>query len=322
MSFDKSFRFTMREGLVLNNTSERDAFLKDKIQHFSKYKNYSNKEDQLKFLQEIIDMNNHDMATAKFDFQGFDNMVGFNLEQEKEIMIYFYNLVIMLGAVFFNVFDRKGNRLISLVEGQVLPYKTTDMFGEGYNQLVFVKQNDIQNAFGATLIFITLFEKDIKTYIKLVYIDELLNELENQIAQGNVSLSEDDEDLYFYLRFQYEKDTENKAQKTYENRYTTTELAYKLFESNGIITDDKKFFKGIFEVQRMTLNNLITEQKFKNKIDARFIEIIDILFSPQKLNLRNNLAHANNGFQNYFNINVTALLYGLYMMLSSEMILK
>lgn len=177
MSFDKSFRFTMTEGLVLNNTSERDAFLKDKIQHFSKYKNYSNKEEQLKFLQEIIDMNNHDMATAKFDFQGFDNMVGFNLEQEKEMMIYFYNLVIMLGAVFFNVFDRKGNRLISLDEGQVLPYKTTDMFGEGYNQLVFVKQNDIQNAFGATLIFTTLFEKDIKTYIKLVYIDELLNNL-------------------------------------------------------------------------------------------------------------------------------------------------
>lgn len=135
-------------------------------------------------------------------------------------------------------------------------------------------------------------------------------------------MSADDEDLYLYLRFQYEKDTENKAQKTYENRYATTELAYKLFESNGIITDDKKFFKGIFEVQRMTLNNLITEQKFKNKVDARFVEIIDILFSSQKLNLRNNLAHANNGFQNYFNINVTALLYGLYMMLSSEMILK
>lgn len=322
MSFDKSFRFTKNEGLVINNTEERDSFMLDRIKHFSKFENYNNKEKILTFFQEIIDMNNHDIATAKFDFQGFEGMVGFNLEQEKTTMIYFYNLVIIFGGVFFNVFDSERNHISSLSEGQSLPYNTKDMFKEGYEQLLSVKQNNIPKAFGGTLIFITLFEKDIKTLIKCIYIDELLNNLENEITQGNVILSTEDEDLYLYLRFQYENDTENKAQKTYENRYATTELAYQLFKSNKIINSHSKFFKGIFEVEKMTLNSLITEQKFKDKIDVRYFEVIDLLFSPKKLNLRNNLAHANNGPQDYFNINITALLCKLYTMLSSGMILK
>lgn len=323
MSFIKNFIFNKTEGLKLTNTSERDNYLSEKVKHFSEYKNFSNKDELLNFFQEIIAMNNHDITTAQFDFSDFNNMVGFKLEDKKEQIIYFYNIVVMLGTVFFNVFDRKGNRLSKLEEGADLPFKTTDMFGAGYNELLMAKQYGVKNAFGATLIFTTLLERDLKTLIKLVYMEELLKELETKIALGNISLTSEDEDLYFYLRYQNEIDTKNNSTKEYESYYASRILAYNLFESNGIITTDKDFYKGIFGIKNsFTLNSLITSQKFKDKVDVRFWEIIDIMFSPGKLNLRNNLTHGNTGYQNYYHINITALMYGLYCMLSTKMILK
>ena len=322
MNFIKDFIFTKTEGIVLTNTSERDNYLREKVKHFSEYKNYSNKDELLNFFQEILVMNKHDISTALFDFSDFNNVVGFKLEDKKEQMIYFYNLVVILGTVYYNVFDKKGNRLVDLEEGSDLPFKTTDMFAAGYNEFLMAKQNKEKNAFGATLIFITLLERDLKMLIKLVYMVELLKELETKISQGNISLTTVDEDLYLYLRYQYEIDTIKYSKKEYESLYASSVLAYNLFESNGIIATEKDFFKGIFGIKSLTLNNLITSQKFKDKVDIRFWEIIDIMFAPNHLNLRNNLTHANTGFQNYYHINITALLYGIYCMVSKKMILR
>ncbi|WP_186668814.1 DUF4209 domain-containing protein [Sporosarcina sp. BP05] len=325
MNLIKKFIFTKTEGLVLTNKTEINNYLGEKVKHFSEHKNYIDKDELLNLFQEILDMNNHDIATAKFSFSDFENTIGFKLSDEKTKMIYFYNLIAVLGTIYYEVFDKPGNRLRDVEEGSDLPFKTTDMFAAGYNEFLMAKQNSMKNSFGATLIFMTLLERDLKTFIKLVYMDELLRKLETKIAQEKISFNAVDEDLYLYLRHQYKMDIENSSTKIYDSLYASSSLAYNLFESNGIIEDEnkeKQFFKGIFGINPLTLNNLIVSPKFKGKVDIRFWNIIDIMFDPNKLNLRNNLTHGNNGYQNYYHINVTSLIYGIYCMISQEMILE
>ena len=43
----KKFKFTMESGLELVNKEELNSYIEEKIQHFSKYENYSSKEERL-----------------------------------------------------------------------------------------------------------------------------------------------------------------------------------------------------------------------------------------------------------------------------------
>lgn len=45
---------------------------------------------------------------------------------------------------------------------------------------------------------------------------------------------------------------------------------------------------------------------------------MQILFSTGKLNLRNDLAHCNSTYKNYYHLNVTALLYGILGIINNE----
>lgn len=322
MGFVKHFRFTIGNGLEMINVEDRETYLLEKVKYFSEFENYGNKNELLDLLGEIAIMIEHDIATASFIFFEVDKMGGFNLQEKKEHMVYYYDLCIILGTIFFNVFDRKGNRIKSVEEGTILPFSTREMFANAYNEFLIAKQQNIKNIYGATLIFTTLLEHDLKLRTKMIYTEKLLNELDKKISSRLVSLSEADEDLYLNLRYNNGLDSEYHATKAYDNITASGPLAYQLFEKYDVITTDKKFYMGLFGERFFTLNNLLISQKFKDIIDLRFWEIIDIMFNPSKMNLRNNLAHCNINYENYYNISMTALIYGIYMMVSTDMFLK
>lgn len=322
MSFVKHFGFTIENGLTLLDIEERDKFLREKVAHFSKYTNFSNKDEMLGLLGDIVNMIKYDIATSDFDFVDVDKVTGFNPQEKKEHMIYFYDLCIMLGTVYFNVFDKKDNRLVSVEEGTTLPFSTRDMFVNAYNEFLIAKQKNVKNAYGATLIFATLLEHDLKLRVKMIYTEKLLNELYNKISCGLVSLSEEDKDLYLNLRYKNGLDSVDNSTKIYNNLRASSSLAYELFEKNAVISEDKKFYMGLFGERPFTLNELIISQKFKDIVDTRFWEIIDTMFAPSKMNLRNNLAHCNFGYENYYHINITALIYGIYLIVTTDFFLK
>ena len=80
--------------------------------------------------------------------------------------IYLYNYVLILGKVFYEVFDKKGNKAIDFTEGNLTPFNTSEMFGRAYSELGLLKQGKMNNAFGANLIFMTLLENHLKTIVK------------------------------------------------------------------------------------------------------------------------------------------------------------
>ena len=107
--FDKKFTFTYENGLTIPEREEIDIYIYEKAEHFKNYSNYSNKEELLKFFQEILDMINHDDTTAEFDFSEIDGSVGFPFA--KDNMIRWYDIAHIMGSVFLLAFDAEENQL-------------------------------------------------------------------------------------------------------------------------------------------------------------------------------------------------------------------
>lgn len=318
MSFIKQFTFDIPNGLKLDDTTKRDEYIRFRINHFSEYSNYSNKEELLKLLNEISDMCDYDKATAKFDFSNISTVVGFNQSGKKDEMIYFYNLVIILGGVFLNVFDLPKNRLHHTEDGISGPICTSQMIVRAYNELVLCKNKEgLPAAYGATLIFATLFEKELKAHVKIHYAKKFLNELLLKKQQGQVTLTEDELNLFDFLQFNYEMIPNRTTNTVFDGVNATTVMLYDLLYKYGVIKKSDKDIKLMF-LNKLTLTSFIRSSLFKNISDTRFVKIVEILFDSDYLNLRNNLAHCNFTYTNYYSLNLTALLHILLFMVSNE----
>lgn len=320
MFFNKNFKFDLAQGLTLINTTDRDNYLKNKIDHFSIYSNYSSKDERLNFLGEIIDMCDYDMNNATFDFPQMPAIQGTNICDLKPHMIYFYNLAVILGGVFLNVFDKNGNRIARVEDGKNGPISTNSMFISAYNELINSKNNNLASNYGSTLIFATLFEKDIKEHTKVIYAKQYLNLLKNEITAGNITLTDDEKNLFDFLQYQYELIDIRKTTVYFDSVKATTEMQYQLFKKYNIISNDANIEKLL--CNKFTLTPFLRSSLFKDIVDDRFEKILSLVFEPSNLNLRNNLAHCNFTYINYYSIYITALIFMLFTMVADESFLK
>ena len=156
----KKFKFTMERGLELVNKEELNSYIEEKIQHFSKYENYSSKEERLKLLDEIVQMCDYDKNNAIFDYTALPSFEGFNIADKEPHMIYYFNLAFILGGIFLNVFDKEKNRIARVEDGISGAINTRSMFLRAYDELIRCKNDNLKPAYGATLIFATLIEKE------------------------------------------------------------------------------------------------------------------------------------------------------------------
>lgn len=317
MFFIKNFKFTIERGLELVNKTELDSYIEGKIQHFSKYENYSDKEEKLKLLDEIVQMCDHDKNTAVFDYSNLPTIEGFNISDNEEQMIYFFNLTYILGGIFLNVFDKEKNRIAHIEDGVSAAINTASMFKRAYNELIMCKNNGLIPAYGATLIFATLFEKDIKSHVKSVYVKQHLVTLKNKISAGNATLTPTENDLLDFLQYQYEIIPQRTTSTVYDGITATTTMLYDLLVKYNIISPNDAEMKNLI-CNKLTLNQLFRSQLFANITDVRFLNFVTMLFGTTNVNLRNDLAHCNFDYKNYYSIHIAALLFVLFTMVSNE----
>ncbi|MEA4853503.1 MAG: hypothetical protein VB082_04395 [Christensenella sp.] len=314
MSFIKNFEITKANGLKLQNNQPRDTFLQDKISIFSEHNNYVNKNQLLDLLQDIIDMLNYDKITATFDISDIQDIIFFNLQDHKDIMIDYYDIILILGGIFLNVFNRPGNRLLSVEDGINGPISTAQMLIVAYKELEKCK-NDGTVPYGANLIFATLLEKDLKAIVKIEYAKDWLSTLQQQIDAGQVVFDANDRDYFTYLNFQFELST-TESTSVYDSVKATTSEFYQFLCKYNIVPADKNHKR--FINNELTLNQFLGSTFCIAKIQPAYLAITKRLFSTGCLNLRNNLAHCNFGYLNYHTSCVGALLYGLFSMISTR----
>lgn len=322
MYFNKEFYFDLQKGLVLKKTDDRDLYIKEKIKYFSDFNHYKNKDDILSLFEEIYNMCTYDNQNSKFDYsnmpQNFDPLYKFN----EDIMIKNYNIIHILGNIFLNVFNKPGNRLSYAREGNNGAISTSDMFMKAYNELCYCASSEnMSPAYGATLIFATLFEKDLKTYTKQYYVKQYLSQLLKDIKNNNLQIQTQDSDLFEFLLYNFELSTVNNSKVIFDGITATTTKLYDFLLRYNLITPQNDNLRLLIQ-NKITLTPFLRSKEFLDIADNRFVQIVKILFEPQELNLRNNLAHCNFDYQNYYSLQTTALLYVLFTMISNENFLK
>lgn len=317
MSFIKEFVQKPDGEIVINDNAKTDEFIQDKVRYFSDIQKFSDKGEILNLYKEIIDMCDFDMVNAKLDTPVSDQWLGFDKTRILEPIILLFNFSNILGAIYKELFCLDTHKLRLVTNGHNGPISTPDMLQSAVKELEDLKNGD-KPAYGATLILATLLEENLKASIKASLMRDSLSEMKDRITKGTLHLNDLDKKLFSYLLNQYSSG--EAVTILFDGVAASTELSYNLFRNHRIINRSDEI-QNIF-MNKITLNQLISSQIFKDKIDERYINVLQILFKVNKLNLRNNLAHCGFGMINYYNYNVSMLLYGVLNVALCDMCFK
>lgn len=300
MVLQKSFKCTPENGMICVNTDDVSNYIQNKVELFRNYENYTSKQKKIELLEEVLQMYNEDIQNPQIDMSEMSNIVYSDKVNIKQ-MIQYFDLVWILGSIAFNIFDYGNNALNHTEDGMNGPINMGEMVWQAYNQLHIAKINGEKTAYGATLIFTTVLESELKKKFKILFIQDKLAEVDNIVSQGTYSLSEDEKELIKYLR-------QDENAKEFNAVYATTQAAYELFKNVGVLETANQDQKNIL-LNKTTLNQLLGYSFFANKVEPAFLAIMKLLFQTGNLNLRNDIAHGGFGYKNYYHTSATGLLY-------------
>lgn len=164
------------------------------MEMFRDYNNYTSKQKKIELLAEILKMYNEDIQNPQIDMSAMNNMV-YSDKLDTNQMLQYYDVVWILGTIVYNVFDYGKNAVNHFEDGINGPIDMSEMLWQAYSQLHAVKMNGEKTAYGATLIFTTVLESELKRKFKDNFIQEKLTEVDNIVNQGGYSLTEEEKEL-------------------------------------------------------------------------------------------------------------------------------
>lgn len=300
MVLQKSFRITPNDGLVCVNMNDVSSYIEEKVEMLRDYSNYISKQKKIELLEEILKMYNEDIQSPQIDMSAMTNMV-YSDKLDTSQMLQYYDVVWILGTIIYNVFDYGKNTVNYFEDGINGPIDMSEMLWQAYSQLHAVKMNGEKTAYGATLIFTTVLESELKRKIKESFIQEKISEVDNVVNQGGYSLTEEEKELIKFL-------SHDADAKSYNGVYATTYAAYDLFKAVGVLDTTNNDQKNLL-LNKTTLNQLLGYTFFHSKVEPAFLETMKLLFQTNNLNLRNDIAHGGFGYKNYYHTAVTSLLF-------------
>ena len=300
MILQKNFKFTPNEGLTCENMDDVSSYIGEKIELFRDYGNYTSKQKKVELLEEILKMYNEDVLNTQIDMSAMTNVV-YSDKADTRLMIQYYDMVWILGTIIYNVFDYGKNAVNYFEDGINGPIDMSEMLWQAYSQLHAVKMNGEKTAYGATLIFTTVLESELKRKFKESFIQEKLSEVDNVVNQGGYSLTEEEKELIKFL-------SHDADAKSYNGVYATTYAAYDLFKAVGVLDTTNNDQKNLL-LNKTTLNQLLGYTFFQSKVEPAFLETMKLLFQTNNLNLRNDIAHGGFGYKNYYHTATTSLLF-------------
>lgn len=300
MILQKNFKFVPDQGLVCVNIEDVSNYIKEKVDVFRDYNNYMSKQKKLDLLAEILQMYDEDIQNPQIDMSPMSNII-YSDKADKILMLQYFDLIWILGSIVYNVFDYGGNAINHIEDGINGPINVGEMFWQAYNQLHEVRSNNGNAAYGATLIFTTVLESELKKSFKERFIQKKLLEINAIVSQGGYSLSDDEKNLIKFLR--HDADA-----LPHDGVYAMTKAACELFKNVGVLDTSNRDQEN-FLLNKTTLNQLLGYSFFQNEVESSFLRTMQLLFQTGNLNLRNDIAHGGFGYKNYYHVTATSTLY-------------
>ena len=169
-------------------------------------------------------------------------------------------------------------------------------------------------AYGATYILPSLIEHFLIIDIQSKLIHTLINNLKEKIENENIRLNDEEND-YFNAFNQKDNKIFTRDEKYVRNFLYNMLLKYNIVDDNDkdkklIILNKYKNDEGNSN-EIFTLGSILSSHYAKSIIKRPYFRLLNSLFNPNSLNIRNNIAHGNSINMDYLSIGFTSVMMQL-----------
>ncbi len=173
-----------------------------------------------------------------------------------------------------------------------------------------------EHAYGTAFILPTLIERFLIIQLDSKILKNLMKELKDKIEKENIKLTDEEKQYYNII-------TEKGDKTIFASEKFIRANIYKMFIKYRIINEEDEDIKllilheyinkkdGKKIKNKLTLGSVIVSPYANSLIKKQYTKLLNLIFDPNELNMRNNIAHINNESSDYLCLGDTAVLMQL-----------
>lgn len=170
-----------------------------------------------------------------------------------------------------------------------------------------------EHAYGTAFILPTLIERFLIIQLDSKILKNLMKELKDKIEKENIKLTDEEKQYYNII-------TEKGDKTIFASEKFIRANIYKMFIKYRIINEEDEDIKllilheyinkkdGKKIKNKLTLGSVIFSPYANSLIKKQYTKLFNLIFDPNELNMRNNIAHINNESSDYLCLGDTAVL--------------
>lgn len=173
-----------------------------------------------------------------------------------------------------------------------------------------------EHAYGTAFILPTLIERFLIIQLDSKILKNLMKELKDKIEKENIKLTDEEKQYYNII-------TEKGDKTIFASEKFIRANIYKMFIKYRIINEEDEDIKLLILHEyinkkdnkkiknKLTLGSVIVSPYANSLIKKQYTKLFNLIFDPNELNMRNNIAHINNESSDYLCLGDTAILMQL-----------
>ena len=173
-----------------------------------------------------------------------------------------------------------------------------------------------EHAYGTAFILPTLIERFLIIQLDSKILKNLMKELKDKIEKENIKLTDEEKKYYNII-------TEKGDKTIFASEKFIRANIYKMFIKYRIINEEDEDIKLLILHEyinkkdnkkiknKLTLGSVIVSPYANSLIKKQYTKLLNLIFDPNELNMRNNIAHINNESSDYLCLGDTAVLMQL-----------
>lgn len=173
-----------------------------------------------------------------------------------------------------------------------------------------------EHAYGTAFILPTLIERFLIIQLDSKILKNLMKELKDKIEKENIKLTDEEKQYYNII-------TEKGDKTIFASEKFIRANIYKMFIKYRIINEEDEDIKLLILHEyinkkdnkkiknKLTLGSVIVSPYANSLIKKQYTKLFNLIFDPNELNMRNNIAHINNESSHYLCLGDTAVLMQL-----------
>lgn len=342
--YKKNYIINNKNNLYLTNPEPMLQYIDKKVVELMQEQDEEKRAElKTKILDDVYKIIKFDVKNSTM----IEPIGGFESENEKKLFINKHitklSLIYYLGNIYLNyhtnlILNSELSKRIPVIANM----KTTIRFEEIYDRalkeyldtLYIGKQNmdklaqemakngqtkpiviTNEHAYGTTFILPTLIERFLIIQLDSKIMHSLFEELSQKIKLEKITLTEEEQKFYDIFSSD-EMVKEIPCSQKYGRKFL-----YDMFLKYKIVTEEDKdtkliFFKEFIDIEngknsKITLGNMITSKYINSFFKKEYSKLLNMLFKPEELNVRNNIAHANSENSDYLSLPITAIMMQL-----------